>query len=452
MKKNEIIRLEITDVTAEGNGVGHFDGMAVFVPELISGDIADVKIVKVLKNYCFGIIEKIIEKSKNRTESECPVSEKCGGCNFRSMKYEAQLEIKQKIVSDAFLRIGKCNIETEKIVSCDNINRYRNKAQYPFAEINGEIKCGFYAKRSHRVVPCEDCLLQPEIFSEIVNFVLEMLNKKRKISVYNEETNTGILRHLYIREGCHSGEIMVCFVVRKDVRRELNFIVKKLVEKFENIKSIVMNINPKKTNVILGNENVVLFGKEKISDTMCGVNIDISPLSFYQVNTLQAEKLYKIAKDYAEPDKTKTLLDFYCGTGTIGLSMADSLKKLIGIEIISDAVENAKQNALKNDLQNTEFICSDSGLAAKKLSDSGISPDIITVDPPRKGCDSNMLDAIVKMNPEKVVMISCNPATAARDCLWLSQNGYAVRKIQPVDLFPFTGHVECVVLLSRNEG
>ena len=451
MKKNEIIRLEITDVTAEGNGVGHFDGMAVFVPELISGDIADVKIVKVLKNYGFGIIENIIEKSKNRTESECVVSEKCGGCNFRSMKYEAQLEIKQKIVSDAFLRIGKCNVETEKIVSCDNINRYRNKAQYPFAEINGEIKCGFYAKRSHRVVPCEDCLLQPEIFSEIVNFVLEMLNKKRKISVYNEETNTGILRHLYIREGCHSGEIMVCFVVRKDIRRELNFIVKKLAEKFENVKSIVMNINPKKTNVILGNENVVLFGKEKISDTMCGVNIDISPLSFYQVNTLQAEKLYEIAKNYAEPDKTKTLLDFYCGTGTIGLSMANSLKKLIGIEIISDAVENAKQNALKNGFQNTEFICSDSGLAAKKLSDNGISPDIITVDPPRKGCDLNMLDAIVKMNPEKVVMISCNPATAARDCLWLSQNGFSVRKIQPVDLFPFTGHVECVVLMSRDK-
>lgn len=449
MQKNEIINLEITDVTADGNGVGHYDGMAVFVPNLITGDIATVKIVKVLKNYSFGIIDKIIKESENRTESVCPVSERCGGCNFRFMKYEEQLRVKQKIVSDAFKRIGKCNLEIETIVPCDEINRYRNKAQYPFTMVNGEIKCGFFAKRSHRVVPCDDCYLQPKIFSDITEHILKLLNTKRKLSVYNEESNTGILRHLYIRQGFHTNEIMICFVVRKNIKRELGFIVKSLSEKFENIKSIVMNINSQKTNVILGKENVLLYGKEKITDIMCGIKVDISPLSFYQVNTPQAEKLYRIAKKYADPNKSKILLDFYCGTGTIGLSMADSLKKLIGIEIIQDAVENAKENAKINNLNNTEFICSDAGIAAKKLLTSDISTDIITVDPPRKGCDNNMINSLIEINPKKIVMISCNPATAARDCLKLSENGYIIDKIQPVDLFPFTGHVECVILLSQ---
>jgi 23S rRNA (uracil1939-C5)-methyltransferase len=448
MKKNEIITLEITDVTAEGNGVGHYDNMAVFVPNLITGDVADVKIVKVLKNYCYAITDKINIYSENRIESACPVSAKCGGCTFRNMSYPAQLEMKQKIVSDAFKRIGKFDINPEKIESSEIYEGYRNKAQYPFAVIDGKIVCGFYSKRSHRVIPYTACKLQPEIFSQILEYTLELLNRRR-ISVYNESTNTGILRHLYIRQGFHSKEIMLCFIVRKNIKRELASVVNKISEKFPDIKSIFLNINPDRTNVIMGRENICVFGKETIKDTMCGLDFNLSPMSFYQVNTPQAENLYSIAKEYANLKPSDTLIDFYCGAGTIGLSMADKVQKLIGVEIIEDAVENARYNACINNISNAEFICQDAGKSAELLIKNNIKPDVVTLDPPRKGCDDLLIDSVVKLNPERIVMISCNPSTAARDCRKFQDMGFSLQKITPVDMFPWTGHVECVVLLSQ---
>lgn len=449
MQKNEIYTVEIEDLTAEGNGVCHIEGMAVFVPETAVGDQLKIKIVKVLKNYAFGITEEIIVPSADRTESDCIYHRQCGGCTFRHISYEKELELKEKIVRDAFERIGKLSPDFLPIIGCESRTRYRNKAQYPVsADKEGNLVCGFYAKRSHRIVPVEDCLLQPEIFKKTVNIILDYAREK-KISAYREENNTGIMRHIYLRKGHYSGEMMVCIVVRKPIERELKGLVKRLTGEISCIKSIIMNINPKQTNVILGKKNVTLWGSDTITDIMCGNETEISPLSFYQVNTPQAEKLYGAAKEFAGLSGNERILDLYCGAGTIGLSMADKAKYVLGVEVIPEAVENAKRNAVGNGIENAEFICGDAGETAEKLSHENMLPDVIIADPPRKGCDTQTIDAICRMNPQRVVMVSCNPATAARDCALLGERGYSTEKVQPVDLFPGTSHVECVVLLSR---
>lgn len=449
MQKNEIYTVSIDDLTAEGSGVCHIDGMAVFIPESAVGDKLRIKIVKVLKNYAFGIIEEILIPSDDRIVPDCIYHKQCGGCVFRHISYEKELEIKAKIVRDAFERIGKLSPAFLPIIGCESRIGYRNKAQYPVsADKNGNIICGFYAQRSHRIVPVNNCLLQPDIFGRIVELILSYA-KEKKIAPYKEENNTGILRHIYLRKGHYSDEIMVCLVVRKSIERELKGLVKRLIDEIPGIKSIVMNINPYKTNVILGNKNVTLWGSDIIKDTMCGNEIEISPLSFYQVNTPQAERLYAVAKDFAGLTGKERLLDLYCGAGTIGISMADKAKTVLGVEVIPEAVENAKENAKRNGVENAEFICGDAGEIAKKLADDGMLPDVVVVDPPRKGCDGQTISAICKMSPKCIVMVSCNPATAARDCSILSTMGYATEKVQPVDLFGGTGHVECVVLMSR---
>lgn len=449
LEKNQYFTADITDLTAEGNGVCRIENTVVFVPCAAIGDKIQLKIVKVLKNYAFGKIEKILSPSPERINEGCSASGKCGGCIFRHINYEAECRVKDNIVRNAFTRIGSLNPEFEKFIPCSEISRYRNKAQYPLAVLEGKAVCGFYASRSHRVIPISDCELQPEIFSDILELVLLYINQ-RKLSVYSEETYTGIIRHIYLRKGAYSGEIMVCIVVRKDISRQLSSLCHILTDKFSNITSIVMNINPNKTNVILGKQCITLFGKDTITDTMCGKNIEISPLSFYQVNTRQAEKLYNKALEYADPSKSSILADLYCGTGTIGLSMAEHVEKLIGIEIIDAAVKNARKNALRNEISNADFYCGDAGEVFYKLKNNGCSPDIIIIDPPRKGCSEETLKTIVSATPQKIVMISCNPSTAARDAKWLSENGYTAVKVCGVDMFPRTGHVECVVLFVYN--
>ncbi|MBO4524335.1 MAG: 23S rRNA (uracil(1939)-C(5))-methyltransferase RlmD [Ruminococcus sp.] len=449
-EKNQIFKAEITDLTAEGNGVCRADGMAVFVPGTAIGDIAEIKIVKVLKSYAFGIVEKIIESSPDRTDNFCEVFKKCGGCLFRHISYEAECRTKNKLVRDAFERIGGLSPEFENFLSAESTEHYRNKAQYPIANIDGKAVCGFFAPRSHRLVPVTDCALQPEIFSKILKVIIDYINEK-KLPVYDESKNTGIMRHIYIRRGAHSGEIMVCLVVRKDVSRQLSGLCRILSEVSGDIKSIVMNINPQKTNVILGDKCVTLLGRDTISDTMCGNKINISPLSFYQVNTLQAERLYSKALEYADPKGSDTIADLYCGAGTIGLSMAHKAAKIIGIEIVPQAVENAMGNCFLNHIQNAEFYCGDAGEVFKKLQQDGCSPDIIVIDPPRKGCSIETIDIISEATPRKIIMISCNPATAARDAKLLADKGYCVNKVCGVDLFPRTGHVECVVLMSKKD-
>lgn len=458
MKKNDIIdRLEITDMTAEGNGVGHIPdgpdkGIAVFISGAVPGDVISCRIVKVLKNMCFGIIEKLIIGSDKRDDRGCAVNKSCGGCVFRHISYEAEAEFKHNIVKNAFLRLGRFDencFEMLPVMGCTKTDHYRNKAQFPVsADKDGRLISGFYAQRSHRIVPCTECMLQPEIFSDIVKDVLAHA-EKRNIPAYSEETGKGVLRHIYIRQGYHSGEIMVCVVSASDKKKLFADLADELMKKYSNVTSVIMNVNTKRTNVILGSKCITLGGNDCITDTMCGNTIRISPLSFYQVNTAQAEKLYAEAADFAGLTGNELLLDLYCGAGTIGLSMASKAKSLIGAEIVPEAVENAKENAAANGISNARFICADAGEAAKLLADEGTAPDVIVTDPPRKGCGELALDSIVKMSPKRIVMVSCNPATAARDCRYLADRGYSLVKVRAVDLFPGTGHVETVCLLSN---
>ena len=451
MKKNDLYTIEITGMTAEGNGVGRADGIAVFVPHTAPGDVISCKIVKLAKSYAYGIIDRIITASPDRIESGCGVSARCGGCTFRHISYSAELEIKDKLVRDAFLRIGGFdNMPFEEICGGEP-DHYRNKAQYPVAETDGKAVCGFYSKRSHRVVPFTRCRLQPEIFGDIAEFCLDFANE-RKIPAYNEENGSGILRHIYLRRGFHSGEIMLCLVVKNESRKKDFYqFAEAARKKFPHISSVIMNVNPKNTNVILGEKNITLAGSGEISDILCGKKITLSPMSFYQVNTAQAERLYGCAMEYAALTGKETVLDLYCGAGTIGLSFSDKAGKIIGCEIVPEAVENAKRNAEINGVRNGSFYCGDSGQLAKKLADEGIIPDVAVIDPPRKGCDILTLDSLVRMSPKRIVMISCDPATAARDAKYLSEHGYRIQRARAFDLFPRTGHVETVVLLSKGE-
>lgn len=446
--KNEIVRLEITALTSEGNGVGRHNGMAMFVPFTAVGDVISCRIVKELKSYAYGKTEEILTPSPDRTENDCPVYGKCGGCVFRHITYEAEFRAKEQIVRDAFGRIGALSPEFLPIAGSGCTEGYRNKLQMPLARGDRGAYSGFFAPRSHRVIGVERCLLQPDIFSEITKFVLEYINR-RHISIYNEEKHEGVLRHIFLRKGYYSGEICLCIIARKRIP-ELSGLAAEVMEKFPQITGVVLNINSEKTNVILGDKETVLKGLAEISDTMCGVSVEISPRSFYQVNTPAAEQLYKQAAEFAQPDD-RVLLDLYCGAGTIGLSMAREAKRIIGAEIVPEAVENAKRNAAASGFTNAEFICADAGEAAEALVKRGLKPDVIILDPPRKGCGEETLAACAEMSPERIVMISCNPATAARDCARLAELGYKTEKVRAFDLFPRTGHVECVVKMSRKE-
>lgn len=451
--KNDIIPLEITALTNEGSGVGHFreegndgKGMAVFVPFTAVGDVISCRIVKVLKSYAYGRVEAIITPSADREENTCPVYGRCGGCCFRHITYEAELRAKEGFVRDAFLRIGGLQPEILPIRGSESVDGYRNKLQMPVTKQDSRTVCGFYSERSHRVIPTEKCALQPDLFAEITAFIAEQADKLR-ISVYNEEKHEGVLRHIFLRRGHYSGEVCLCLVARRKIP-EFTRLARSVTERFPQITGVVLNINRERTNVILGEEEITLCGKPEISDTMCGISVEISPKSFYQVNTPAAEALYRQAAEFAEPEG-KLLLDLYCGTGTIGLSMAGSARRVIGAEIVPEAVENAKRNAQRNSIENSEFICADAGQCANRLEQSGEKPDVIILDPPRKGCDEATLTSCAAMSPERIVMISCNPATAARDCKRLSELGYSVRRVRPFDLFPRTSHVETVVMLSR---
>ena len=447
MQKNDILTLEVTALSSEGAGIARHDGMVVFVPFSAVGDIAECRILKVQKSYAYAKIEHLLKPSEHRIEPDCTVFGRCGGCLLRHITYAEELRAKEQFVRDAFMRIGGLDIPVEPIISTGVTERYRNKAQLPVAEIDGRAACGFYSQRSHRVIPCDDCKLEPEIFSEISREIIAY-QQKNALSCYDESSGKGLLRHIYLRRGHHSGEVMVCLVVtqKTDSYDALADILK---ERFPQIVTVLLNVNPEKTNVILGKRDAPILGDGKIRDSICGVEVEISAHSFYQVNTAAAELVYRKAAEYALLTGGETLLDLYCGAGTVGLSMANGAGRLIGVEVIPEAIENARENARRNEVNNAEFIVGDSGDIAKRLAEKGERPDVITVDPPRKGCDQKTLDAIVTMSPERVVMISCNPATAARDVKYLCERGYRAVKACPADMFPRTGHVETIVLLQR---
>lgn len=448
MKKNDLIELSVTDVTLEGSGVGHVDGIAVFVPATVTGDKVLAHILKVKPNCAFAKAEKILSPSELRIDADCPSFLKCGGCAFRHINYNAELEIKENAVKNNLRRIGKCEPEFEKITFLRE-NGYRNKCQYPVSEKDGSICIGFFAPHSHRVTDSESCALEPSEFKECIG-VFRKFIKDYNISAYDEMTGKGLLRHIYLRKAFATEEILVCAVINGDSLPNADKLIGMLKEKLnEKLKSFAVNINKKKTNVILGEKCIPLYGDGYITDVLCDVKVRISPLSFYQVNHDMAELLYKKAAEYAEPEG-KTVLDLYCGAGTIGLSMAKKAKKIIGVEIIPEAVEDAKFNTKLNSSDNAEFMCGNASLAAKTLSDRGVKPDVVIVDPPRKGCEPELIKTVAcDFCPERVVYVSCDSATLSRDVRLFEELGYKVQKAAPFDLFPRTSHVETVALLVR---
>ena len=453
LQKNQILTLRIERLSSDGSGVAHSaDGEAVFVPGTAPGDEARVRIVKDCGRYAFGILDELLTPSPDRVPVDCPVAGPCGGCSLRHLDYAAELRAKQESVLDAFRRIGGLEVPVLDILPSPEVDRYRNKVQFPVGvDKNGAPCIGFYAERTHRIVPCPDCKLQPGVLNEIGNALCAFF-AQQGIRPYDEQSGKGLVRHIFLRRGAHSGQIMVCLVCTRAKLPHAEQLCTALREQFPAISTILLNVNAKNTNVILGNENHILYGPGYIEDTLCGVPVRLGPLSFYQVNTLAAERLYGVAAQYAQLTPDDTLLDLYCGMGTIGLSMADQCRGLIGVEIVPEAIESAKANAARMGeavAAKSRFFCADAGQAATQLAAEGLHPDIVMLDPPRKGCDEATLSAVVRMAPRRVVYVSCNPATAARDAAWLEQNGYHAEKVQPVDLFPRTKHVEAVLLLTK---
>ena len=449
VEKNQVLILDITDMSLEGDGIGKTaEGYTFFVKGAVLGDKAEVVVTKANKTYGFAKAVKVLEQSPYRTEPICPVSRQCGGCTLSELSYSAQLAIKKDIVKNNLLKIGRYpegSYILEDIISSPKIEEYRNKAQYPVAFENGRAIAGFYERRSHRVIACKDCKLQPKAMNEIVAACLSYINENQ-ISVYDEKSHKGTVRNIYLREG--SCGFMVCLVTNSEKPLPK---VEKLLEKLKPypVISVLQNINTKKTNVVLGDHNILLFGEEFIEEQIGDKTFLVSPLSFFQVNSLQVKNLYDKAKEYAQIEDTDTVFDLYCGVGSIGIYLADHAKKLIGVEWVESATQNAKKNAQRNGIKNAEFYAGDCGKIVKDLVAKGEKADVVIVDPPRKGCSEDLLDLIGEINPKRVVYISCNSATLARDVAILNEKGYTMTKCTPVDMFPHTSHVETIVLLSK---
>ena len=450
IQKNQRYTVTIESLTNEGMGICRINNFVIFVAQAAAGDVCEIQIVKTLKHHGYGIITKLLSPSQERIDPDCDCYRQCGGCCFRHISYHAELKEKEQHVKDCFERLGEIHAECEPILPGNSVEQYRNKAQFPVGRNqNGQMIYGFYANRSHRLIPVQNCKLQPTIFSDIAQETCRLCDTLG-IEPYSEQTRQGLLRHIYLRYGEISGEIMLCLVSYKNSNAYTQ-LAKTLIDRFPQLKSVILNINPRHDNVILGNENQLLAGDSTIKDQLCGLNFELSPHSFYQVNRTQAERLYRIAAEYAQLTGTETVADLYCGVGTIGLSMAQFARSITGVEIVPSAVENARQNALQNKINNATFLCSDTKNAVQTFTEQGFRPDVVLLDPPRKGCDPSVIEDVVKMEPDRVVMISCNPSTAARDCKLFEQMGYKVIKYRPVDMFPRTKHVETVVLLSKGE-
>ena len=452
LQKNQIIPLTIETLSSDGNGVGHFEGQAVFVPGTAPGDQLQVRVTKALKTYAFGRVEHIEAPGSGRVEPDCPVCGPCGGCSLRHMSYEAECEAKTGFVRDAFTRLGGFQVETAPVLPAPDAVRYRNKVQLPVGrDSDGHLVTGFYAGRTHRIVPCQDCLLQPAWMNKLAARACALF-EEYSIEPYDEETHKGRIRHLYLRQGWHSGQRLLCFVVNGNGLPHEKEICEILQREFE-LTTVLVNRNTERTNVILGRSTRTVLGPGYIEDTLAGVPLQMGVQEFYQVNTPAAEVLYAKAREFAALRPDDFLLDLYCGMGTIGLSMYTDCRKLVGVEVVPEAIEGAKAHAAALGLtqEQADFYCMDAGEAATRFAAEGQRPDVIVVDPPRKGCDAATLAALVEMSPRTIVMVSCNPATAARDARTLCDNGYQIQAVQPVDLFPRTKHVETVVMLSHKK-
>lgn len=447
IQKNQEHIVEIIDNGYEGEGIAKIDNFTIFVPGAIKGEKVKILIVKVLSSHAFGKILEIMEQSKTRQDADCLTYKRCGGCNLRHIKYEETLKMKQNAVQSLVNKTLKNKLQVQETVGMENPFHYRNKAQYPLGvNKQGEPVIGVFANRTHEVIPMDKCLIQNPQSEEIAKFILEFI-KQNHISIYNEETGKGLFRHIVIKVGIKTNQIMCVLVVNgKSITKESE-LIDELVAKFPNIITIIKNINMKNTNVILGQENINLYGDGYIEDKLGEYTFKISPLSFYQVNPVQAEKLYNLGVEMARISKNDTVFDLYCGIGTISLFMAKYAKKVFGIEIVKEAVDAAKENAVINGINNTEFYAGDVEVVLDDLiNNKGVKADIVMFDPPRKGLDKNSINNILKIKPKKIVYISCNSATLVRDLAEFEEL-YDIKTIIPVDMFPWTSHVECVSVL-----
>ena len=470
-KKNQEVILKIDDLGNNGEGIGHVDGYALFVKEVLPGETIRAGIMKCKKNYGFARLLEVLEPSPDRVEPQCPAARPCGGCTLQHLSYNAQLRYKENKVKNCLTRIGGVDLTTVEWLPILGMQEetpwhYRNKAQFPVREQldeNGKPHAvtGFYAGHSHRVIPMTDCAIQAPIMREILEIVLAWMDNNN-IPAYNEEHRTGLVRHIYIRTGYHTGQIMVCLVLNAPNQKKMGINEGKFtalvdnLTKIDGMTSICLNFNPENTNVILGKKTSTLWGEDAIEDTIGDIRYRISPQSFYQVNPVQTEKLYRTALEFADIKPGETVWDLYCGIGTISLFIAKELGsagEVIGVEIVPEAIENAKENARRNNITNARFYAGAAEEVVPKLISSdgaeSAKADVVVVDPPRKGCDQTLLDTIVRMSPNRIVYVSCDPATLARDVKVLAAKGYEVKKARTCDMFPMGGHVETVVLLSK---
>lgn len=460
IKKGTKLVTKCVDLNHEGQGVCKIDGIKdseevtnfpIFVNNMIPDEKGQLEITKLSKTYGYANVVKIFNdtRSKNRTRPLCSNYEKCGGCNIMHMSYPYQLEFKTKMVKDTLWKLGSIdNVEVLPTIGMSNPDKYRNKVQVPFRKTFYKTVCGFFAKDSHNVIPLTECLIQPDISTSIIHFVRNMCNEF-KIDGYVENDNTGLIRHLLVRTNHDLTEIMLVFVLTNSELPYKDEIIAKIIKRYPNVKSIIINVNNKVGNTILGEKCLTIYGNDYINDTLCGLKFRIGPKSFYQVNHVQTEKLYNKAISLANLNENDILIDAYCGIGTIGLIASKHVKEVYGVEIVDEAIKNAKINAKENKIKNSHYVCNKAEEQIVKWKSEGINANVIVVDPPRKGCDIKLLETIDEMNIEKVVYVSCDPATLARDLKILIQKGYKLEVVQPVDMFPYTSNVETIAYLKR---
>ena len=451
VEKNKEYPVKIESLSSDGNGIGHIDGYTIFIPQTVPGDEAVIRVVKVKSKYGYGKLVHLNSPSPDRQDALCGNFARCGGCQLMHMSYEAQLRFKQGVVQDALKRIGGADgIVVQPVVGMEESTRYRNKLVFPVSQEDGKPICGFYAPRSHQVIPVSECLLGDCLHREILLAVQDYMRESH-VSAYDEQTHTGLVRRIFLRFAYHTGEIMVALSINGDALPNENDFTQRIRKVSPRIASIQLNQNQKRTNLILGGKNRLLWGKETIADTLCGITYQISLQSFYQVNPVQTERLYQKAIELANLTGKETVFDIYCGIGTISLACARYAKKVVGVEIVPQAIQDARKNAEENSIQNTAFYVGGAEQVVPKLVEDGARPDVVILDPPRKGSDEKTLSAIASAQPQRIVYVSCNPATLARDVKCLREYGYEVKETVPFDMFPNTVHVETVCLLSKKQ-
>lgn len=451
IKKNDDYIIDVAGMTHEGQGVGRINNFTVFVDGALKGETVQIKVIKINKNYAVGKLLKVVVPSASRVEPFCSAYKRCGGCSLQHMSYDAQLDFKTETVRENLKRIGKLeDVVVHGTLGMKDAFRYRNKAQYPVGMVKDELAIGFYAKRSHDIIHSDECWIQDET-SNRVKVIVRKFMIDYGISAYNEIERKGLVRHVMTRTGFKTGEIMVVVVINGEDLPGKQKLAERLTSEIPEVKSIFLNVNRQNTNIILGNKNIKVYGQDTITDCIGKYKFEISPLSFFQVNPVQTEVLYNKALEYANLSGTETVFDLYCGIGTISLFLSEKAKKVYGVEVVEDAIEDAKKNARINGVSNAEFITGEAERVIPEMYKQGIKADVVVVDPPRKGCDAALLETLVSMQPERIVYVSCNPSTLARDLNYLDANGFRTVEVQPVDMFPFTPHVECVTLMSKVE-